>query len=80
LGGEERYNRLVESIESLGQWEEDHVRAFLQAYGHEEVSAEDDSIHFLCSKLRSGLSLDGVLQLAEALRVFHTSERSKDDQ
>jgi hypothetical protein len=70
LGGEERYNRLVESIESLGQWEEDHVRAFLQAYGHEEVSAEGDLVRFIHSKLRSGLSLDGALQLAEAVRPF----------
>ena len=70
MGNEDRYHRLVKSIESLGLWEEDHVRAFLQAYGYEDVSNEGDSVSFIHSRLRSGLSLIDALQLAEAVREF----------
>jgi hypothetical protein len=68
LKDEEMYNRLVESIESLGQWKEDHVRAFLQAHGYEDVSAEENLVNFIHSKLRSGLTFDGALQWAEEIR------------
>jgi hypothetical protein len=59
---EAKYRKLVKSIESLGEWEERHVKDFLRAYGYENLKDED--IGYLCSKLRSGtLSLEKALQM-----------------
>jgi hypothetical protein len=73
IGDEARYSKLVISIESLGAWEEDHVKAFLQAHGYGAVSAEEDLVRVIHSRLRSGLSLDSALQFAEAARDAGTS-------
>jgi hypothetical protein len=67
LGDEARYNKLVKSIESLGVWEENHVRVFLQAHGYEGL--DDEDIGYLCSSINRGtLSLESTLRLSEMLR------------
>jgi hypothetical protein len=68
LGDEDRYKELVRSIESLGSWEVNHVKHFLQANGYEDLSKEDFSVELIYDRLRSGLSLVEALQLANLIQ------------
>jgi hypothetical protein len=67
LLGAVRYQRLVKSIESLGEWEENHVIAFLRVHGYEGLNDED--IEYLCSRIKRGLSLEKALRILELIRV-----------
>jgi hypothetical protein len=70
----------VKSIESLGEWEENHVIAFLRVHGYEDLSKEDFAVSLICSRLKSGWSLMKVLHLCEALHSSQAHEDpSKDD-
>jgi hypothetical protein len=69
LRDEFRHNKLVKSIESLGAWEEEHVKAFLQAYGYEDLSEEEFTVSLICSRLKSGWSLINALEVAKNLRA-----------
>jgi hypothetical protein len=66
--GEARYQRLVKSIESLGMWEENHVKAFLQAHGFEGL--DDEDVRDLCSLIKRGtLSLESALRMVELIKA-----------
>jgi len=69
LGNETRFKQLVRSIESLGAWEESHVKAFLQAYGYEDLSKEAFTVQLVHSRLKLGWSLIAALQLAEDIQA-----------
>lgn len=65
LLGEMKFNMLVKSAGSLN-WEEDHVRDFLQLNGYAEMSAED--IQAVYRKIREGWPLTKALELAALLQ------------
>jgi hypothetical protein len=66
--GEAKYQKLVKSIKHLGTWEENHVKAFLQAHGYEGLNDED--IRDLCSLIKRGtLSLESALRMVELIKA-----------
>jgi len=57
------YHKIVRSIESFGEWDEDHVRAFLQVNGYEQI--RDAVIQFICSEIKAGMTLIDALTVAK---------------
>lgn len=59
----DRYDRLVKSISSLGEWNERHVKEFLSVHGYTDVT--DGDVNYVCEKLKSGWSLQKALKMVE---------------
>ncbi len=56
----DRYPVLVRSIESLGEWNEKHVKEFLIVHGYDQVS--DLEAQLICSKIKEGWPLERALR------------------
>jgi hypothetical protein len=61
--GADRYEFLVRSLSSLGEWDERHVKEFLEVHGYKEI--EDGDVKYVCEKLKSGWSLQKALKMVE---------------
>ncbi|HEX3865464.1 MAG TPA: hypothetical protein VHV78_01890 [Gemmatimonadaceae bacterium] len=60
-----RYQARFKSIDALGLWQEEHLRAFLALNGIHDLSQED--FEFVYNKLKQGLGLSRALQLASLI-------------
>jgi len=65
--GASTYEERVRSRESLGRWEEVHVKAFLHYNGYGDL-AEDD-VAFVWSKVKQDMPIRAALKIADALRA-----------
>ncbi|MCI0338276.1 MAG: hypothetical protein L0226_11905 [Acidobacteria bacterium] len=62
---DKRYQLLVRSIVSFGEWDENHVKDFLSLHGYERLANNDEDVKYLCQKIRKGMSLQYALQVVE---------------
>ena len=62
----DQYPKLVRSIESFGEWNLDHVRAFLKIHGYEKIEEED------LQRIRAGINKPGksLLDVLQAVKLF----------
>ena len=65
--GQATYAELVRSRESLGLWEEGHVKAFLHYNGYGDLADEDVAI--VWNKVKNNVPIRAALRLADALRA-----------
>jgi hypothetical protein len=63
----DRYSTLVRSVESLGRWDDEHIRRFLEKHG---VEASEDRIAYLRQRLKEGWTVQNALMWVELERGF----------
>ncbi|MGH9840615.1 MAG: hypothetical protein ACREEM_17700 [Blastocatellia bacterium] len=56
----DRYSTFVRSIESLGEWNEKHVKEFLIVHGYDQVG--DLEVQLICAKIKKGWPLETALR------------------
>ena len=61
------YPKIARSINTLSEWDEEHVQAFLKLHNCCE-GLDNDEIQFLCKKIKGGLSLISAQEWAKIFR------------